>query len=281
MRIASRVSLGTGVAILTIAAMGSVNLLIAHSSPPVGKGYQVRHEGNWIYFDRRSPRRPADKIEKVSGFLDSNGNCQGGLRGSVNQTDKRVTEGVEVAFNPNTCESIYEIRFLTPKEVQDLRTKNQIPAPVPRTREPATAAPSSGEVLVPFAASSSAAYTESWFEDPPGWNVTWTRVTTEWSYNGTCVLSASGSKNWTKMTQTGWALISEDWSNTVGCQNSSSALYAEFKNGLFCLTIDTFNTYDRTEVRGEENGTASFYWPASKRGGCVGLLSHHYLTGFM
>lgn len=134
MRIASRVSLGTGVAILTIAAMGSVNLPIAHSSPPVGKGYQVRHEGNWIYFDRRSPRRPADKIEKVSGFLDSNGNCQGGLRGSVNQTDKRVTEGVEVAFNPNTCESIYEIRFFNTKRGAGPANKK----PDPSTRTPNT-----------------------------------------------------------------------------------------------------------------------------------------------
>lgn len=283
-----RSKLQIGLLGLVLAFAATASLQPANAVPAPGRGYAVRLDGDWVRFDRHEHRRPADKIETIRGSQTPDGGCRGGTSGRLDQSLNRVVVGVEIAFNPSTCESVYEIRYLTASEVEELRASHKVPRPPDPEPEPAVPAPQgSANTSDPQPAAntlqtkSAAAFTESWYEDPPGWNVTGTRVTTNWSYNGNCVVTAGGTKNRTHRSQTGWGLVSEDWQNTTSCTQSRSALYAKFRDGVFCLGIDTFNTYERAEVLGEENGTASFYWPASKSGGCTNLLSHRHLTGFL
>ena len=54
-----------------------------------------------------------------------------------------------------------------------------------------------------------------------------------------------------------------------------SSSYAHFRNGIFCLTIDTHTYYDRNNAYGKYNGYLVGQVTWRKSGGCTGLLSFH------
>lgn len=180
------------------------------SDAAVPVGFVVRYSGDWVIYDRGTT--PLDgRVDLVQGKRTIDGACQ--MLQSAS-SDEHVTgvHGTEIAFNPETCESKYLVRKLSRKEVQALQPENVDP---PLTSHIVTGTSSTSTPKQ--VAASKSGWTQSWYEDPPGWDVTFTFVRTNWSYNGSCVTGASGTQEHRHMAQSGWTLSTWDWDNVYNC----------------------------------------------------------------
>lgn len=160
-----------------------------NSSDATGpEGYTVRYDGDWVIYDRGAEPRDG-RVELVRGEKDADGACQMSQSAS-SETHVTGVHGVETAFNPETCESKYHIRELNGDEVKAVQMEHSA------QDQPATYVgadtPKSEPANQP--AASKSGWTQSWYEDPPGWDVTYTFVRTTWNYNGSCVTSATGTQ---------------------------------------------------------------------------------------
>lgn len=242
-------------------------------------GFSVRHDGDWIIYEGGTPNLDTGtaRIELIQGKQTGDGWCQMEQSAS-SETHVPGVQGVEVAFNPTTCESKYLVSELSPEQVDSIQndTPREQPA-TPIDRDDLSA--DHGHGIQPAATKSG--WVQSWYEDPPGWDVTYTFVRTTWNYNGSCVTGASGAQEHRHMTQTGWQLYTYDWQNNYSCTKSSSNMFAAYYNDPFCPggNNTTHNTYNRTRVEGKANGSTYWAWPASKHGGCHTLLRHRYIIG--
>lgn len=54
-----------------------------------------------------------------------------------------------------------------------------------------------------------------------------------------------------------------------------SSNYGRYRNGSFCATIDTYNTYNRNTIHGYPDGQGNHILYTVAEGGCVGLLTGH------
>lgn len=270
---------GAGVAITCTALLS--NTAIAASQPSTQKmvpsGFDVRQDGSWTYYDRELPSEFTVRSE--DGGLDRDGKCS--FSSSMEMSgDEGLIEGVEIAYNAKSCQRKVAERRVTAATARAIEDEHYREVGAPQLESSPTEAPDSGSADTGMApAASRRAQTTSWFEDPPGIDVTWTKVTTSWNYNGSCVTSHSptAADNWFK--PSGWTRIGDSWSHPLYCAYSKSSAYRNFRNGKFCATIDTYNKYNNTEVVGKANGSSSYLWNNQKSGGCTSLLTHRYLAG--
>ena len=144
-------------------------------------------------------------------------------------------------------------------------------------KETEAAGPGGARALARSAATHSAGYYKSWFEDPPGIDVNSVRNNVNWYWNGSYVYSGTCSYNYGWFSASGWGLKENDF--LCQYQNSQTQLrsssYAHFKNGIFCAFIDTHTYYERNNAYGKYNGVLSGQVNWRKTGGCTGLLSFH------
>ncbi|RIK16664.1 MAG: hypothetical protein DCC50_04270 [Acidobacteria bacterium] len=243
-------------------------------------GFEVRTEGDWIVYDRGKLAEDGT-LEVVQGEKADDGTCLMGDSAS-SRSNVGAVYGVEIEFNPTTCQSKYWVRELTIDERDRVWSDEVGPGvqvDAPAVRVPDVGALGGAASYLPAATKSG--WTQSWYEDPPGWDVTYTFVRTTWTYNGSCVSGASGAQEHRHMGQTGWVLLGWDWNNVYSCAKSSSNIYAAYKNDPFCPGSGntTYNTYNRTRAEGKPDGSTYWAWPAVKSGGCSSLLSHKYLYG--
>lgn len=97
------------------------------------------------------------------------------------------------------------------------------------------------------------------------------RNSTNWSYNGSCVLSSTARANYSWRCGGGWSKQAGDLNDGHNCDRSASTSYATFRNGIFCLTIDTCNTYDRNRTFGQENGGYTWSYEGTNETGRITL----------
>ncbi len=222
------------------------------------------------------------KVVTIEGRKNPDGSCTISDSGSVPPGGLAVRSD-EIAFNPITCQS----------QIARYRLSNEEAALADDAAEDTARASSSEESsgsgrnvtggpgdAASMAVSSEGAYSRTWYEDPPGIDVTSVRNSTNWTYNGSCVLSQTGRAHYSWFTTSGWSKIGEDFEAGYNCSRSRSSSYARFRNGVFCLTIDTYNTYDRNRIFGQEDGGYNWSYDATKSGGCTALLSIHHSAAF-
>jgi hypothetical protein len=127
------------------------------------------------------------------------------------------------------------------------------------------------------AATHSAGYYKSYFEDPVGIDVNSVRNNVDWYWNGSYVYNGYCSYHYGWYSTSGWGLHENNffcrYENSQTQVRSSS--YAHFKNGIFCAFIDTHTYYDRNNAYGKYNGYLTGHVNWRKEGGCTGLLSFH------
>lgn len=118
----------------------------------------------------------------------------------------------------------------------------------------APAATGSGGVS-PAATYSGSGYERAWFEDVVGLELNEVKSNISFSYNGSCVTSASGSGYWWWRSGTGWESPTNrgSWIST-SCNNSKVWSQADYRNTGFCWPY-TSNTHFRgVTVQGRYNG---------------------------
>lgn len=239
-------------------------------SPPAGPG--------WKTYADSVPTSAT--VSVVKGRKNRDGSCTLSASGTVPPGGLAVHSD-EIAFNASTCESqISEYRLSNEEAVAaDAAGESEAgeSSSLSATGESITANSTDLSALATY---SEGAYSRTWYEDPPGLDVTSVRNSTNWSYNGNCVLSNTARANYSWLSGSGWSKLSDDLNGGYTCAHSISTSYAKFKNGIFCLTIDTYNTYDRNRIYGQENGGYTWSYDVTKSGGCTGLLSVHHSSAF-
>ena len=127
---------------------------------------------------------------------------------------------------------------------------------------------------------SRSAWHRTYYEDPPGIDVTAVKTNVSWNYNGSCVTSAWGqTASYSYFNTSGWSI---DWKSTTKgrtCSSGWTKARAQFFNGIFCAGGDTWTKYDPNRINGQENGTYTMNWSANKWGACSSWLSFHRTHG--
>lgn len=153
------------------------------------------------------------------------------------------------------------------------------------------------------------AYTWAWYDEPARWvaeqdvedegvlpPVNWVRTDVTWEPDGTCAVAA-GAYGATDLydyhfSGSGWSRVSRDWQHSLQGGTTSvcpgpihSRGFLHYRNVPFCLGLGALpfvppdprgptNTYyEPTAVEGYKDGTARYYWQATRKaGGCQELL---------
>ncbi len=128
-------------------------------------------------------------------------------------------------------------------------------------------ATSSAEVST-AATYSGSGYERAWFEDVAKLALNEVRSNVSFSYNGSCVTSASGSGYWWWRSGTGWNPPTNkgSWISTT-CNNSQVASQADYSNSGFCLGYTSNTHYRGVTVEGRYDGylfrwVNSWWWNA-------------------
>lgn len=223
------------------------------------------------------------RVSIIKGKKNANGSCTLSQSGSVEPGGLAVHSD-EIAFNLTTCESQLADYELSNAEAVTADASGERGAAASHAASEAPTTPSSEGGSPPgptaLATFSEGAYSRTWYEDPPGLDVTSVRNSTNWSYNGSCVLSNTARANYSWLSGSGWSKQASNLAGGYTCARSKSSSYAKYRNGIFCLTIDTYNVYDRNNIYGQENGGYTWSYDATKSGGCTALLSIHHSAAF-
>ena len=115
---------------------------------------------------------------------------------------------------------------------------------------------------------------ETWYEDPPGKDVTrvWSYV--DFYFGGGCVhnpADAYPGEYW--FPDSGWGRESSNWIENDNCGSIYGSIYAKYRNPYWrCNGGATYNEYDRTLLFGYPDGSLDGSHDARRWGGCSGLL---------
>ena len=121
--------------------------------------------------------------------------------------------------------------------------------------ETALASHGGNERSLSAARATSSAYYEVWWEDFVNIDTTKVRSNIAWTWNGSCVTSASGSGYFWWRSGTGWSRVSRSVYITTGCTYRRVYSDAHYRNGAFCWPLPATHTYyDNVTVRGAYNG---------------------------
>jgi hypothetical protein len=124
-----------------------------------------------------------------------------------------------------------------------------------------------------------AALKTAW-EDPLGIDVNSVQNTTDWHWNGNCVVSPvqnSQAQDW--YTPTGWWRDSQNFQHSWNCTQTTSSSFGHFANDNFCPGGGnrTHAYYDRNIVHGRYNGAATRSQNSWISGGCSFLLHKYWV----
>jgi hypothetical protein len=213
---------------------------------------------------------PGAQQVTIEGALDEFGECAIPMVSALPPTSETASID-EIAHNPDTCTS--KVLVSTTEAVDEPESDAE------KNEGSATPEVSSGTLSdAGIQAVRSAGYYKSYYEDPVQLDVNSVKNSTEWSWNGSSVLSSpvpKGGYNYGWYSPSGWSLKENDWRNTYTSTQTTSSSKVHFRNGSFCATIDTHTNYNRNNVHGRKDGYLLGDVKAKKSGGCTSLLSFH------
>lgn len=242
----------------------------------------------------------------LNGERLSDGSCRITHEGRIPANEEMAA--IEVAYDPGTCRSLVEIG--TWKGDDELITGEGNRGKTDREHaEQSADARATGRRVRSAASTRKRAYTWAWYDDPLRWTeedvedegvippVNWVRTDVTWEPDGTCVVP-TGAYGATDLydyylSETGWSRVSRRWGQPL--QQGASGYcggpiyskgFLHYRNVPFCVALTaplpylppdprgpTNTYYEPTAVEGYKDGTARFYWQATrKEGGCNELL---------
>lgn len=202
--LAATASLSDGASASSHSAVTMPNEPTRTVSPPAGPGWNVYTDSVPL----------SATVSIVEGKKNADGSCTFSASGSVPPGGLAVHSD-EIAFNATTCESqVSEYQLSNDEAVAaDAAGESEGGKATGLTvteSTPSASGAAKGSGVSPLAIGSDGAYSRTWYEDPPGFDVTSVRNSTNWSYNGTCVLSNTARAQYSWIDATGWDLLSDD-----------------------------------------------------------------------
>lgn len=124
----------------------------------------------------------------------------------------------------------------------------------------------------------SSAYYRVWWEDIFNIRVNEAKSNIAWSYDGSCVTSASGSLSPYWFTTSGWTKTYSGVWITNGCASRKVYSVAIYKNGAFCWPGDVFTYYNNVTVQGTATNGLSGWYDATWTDSPIGCPPLHFHT---
>jgi hypothetical protein len=192
--------------------------------------------------------------------------------GEVSSDPAGGTEGLvwhqrETAVNPNQCQVDVEEAWLSQGA---LETSGLLPTESPS----GTAATDVGEGEEAALAATSYknnGYIRGYVEDPPNLDVSSTTSQVKWTERSNGCVSWWSESRWYWLSGSGWTDVQRTNDRHLTCQHGLQT-FGKYKNGIFCLTNDTFTQEDVDfHTRGHRASWAS--WDVQRLGGCSWLLN--------
>lgn len=183
-------------------------------------------------------------------------------------------EGDEVAFNPTTCQALYDVG-----PIQD---SNATTDATNSSTDESSGSLGGGTSCC----ATTAAYLKTYWEDPVGIDVTSLRNDVEWNWHyGVCDNWMKWKRRATWYSPSGWVLNWVGDNPSIVCDQARSISHAQMENAPFCFTISggppTYTTYYYNhEIWGDPYGIAHYTYHDVVSGGCTSLLSHHYSAAY-
>lgn len=133
----------------------------------------------------------------------------------------------------------------------------------------------------PSTRANTGAFHKTYYEDPPGIDVTSVQADIRWSYDWSCVTNSwDHVGHWGWYSPSGWVRDNHSVNAYRYCDGATTIVYGLFHNTPFCWPYPaTYNEYDVTVVKGQKDGSYWMQWNAYKWGGCNELLSFHRTHG--
>jgi hypothetical protein len=114
-------------------------------------------------------------------------------------------------------------------------------------------------------------------EDPPQIDVTTTKSYLTWSTDDVYLYSDHKAE-WGWFTGSGWGRESYNWTHDNNGWYAYTDTTAHYRNGVFCLTIDTHTYHNQTYFEGWYDGYWYWSYQVDKSGGCTDLLHYEYIA---
>jgi hypothetical protein len=260
-----------GCVVALVALLGSN---VARASRPADEGtvdgVTIDSQGR-VHYDVDLTELPGHEIVTEPGLRTSAGTCsfsalQQGVAG-----EPTVLVVTEVSFDPNTCtrtlaRAAYSRDALPPSVREKLADQ-----PGATTDERSSGSTSESEMGIQATWSGSIKVN---VEDPPQIDVTTTKSILTWTSGG----SATQRSEWGWYSPTGWSRVSYDSWHYDGSTLGFTSTTAHYRNGTFCLTIDTHTYHNVTLFTGYFNGGWEWSYEVDKSGGCTSLLHYEYIV---
>jgi hypothetical protein len=184
---------------------------------------------------------------------------------------QRVVQSRQTSIDYSTCVSTY----VTGVPI----TGKPVPVEASGSEEYAasTAAPSRPDDRASRTRSllaTSSGYYRIWWEDFVGLDLHTTKSIINWTWNGSCVTTGSGSNYWWWQSATFWRKISGSGTFGGNCASRHNTTTAHFRNSVICsdVFLTTNSYYNGVRVAGAYNGTLSAYnYGTSSTGACLPL----------
>lgn len=266
-------------------SMASLSVGTAAQAEPDG-GVQVLANG--VTVDRQGrvdynvdlSELPGASISTEKGVQTQAGSCKfnTGQRGKAGNA--KVLVVTELSFDPTTCSrqvaraeyprnqlpASVRAKLTTQQDTSEKRSAaDEAPLPVaPTAPKAALAAAWSGSLKVNV-------------EDPPQIDVTTTHSFLDWSTDGVYLYSDHRAE-WGWFTGSGWGRESGRFSYDNNGSWAYTDVAGHFRNGVFCLTIDTHTYHNKTYFEGWYDGYWYWEYEVDKSGGCTDLLHYEYIA---
>jgi hypothetical protein len=273
-----RLRLGTvAIGVLAASSLAALAPPAAGAAEPRGvSGTTVGADGVYRYSVDLA-QLPGATVHADRGVRQPTGACQfaDSARGRPSGSGK-VLYVTEISFDPATCtrqlaRAEYPRSAVPPAVRAKLVSPEQAEASA--TKPSRKAGPTAGVgTLASWAGS-----LQVNVEDPVQINVTTTRSTLGWSYDGTYLYGNHGAL-WDWFSPSGWSRNAYHWNYGNTGWYAYTDTYGKYRNGVFCLTIDTWTEHLQTYFEGWYDGWWYWSYRVNKWGGCTALLHYEYIA---
>lgn len=244
---------------------------------------QAPEDHHVVFYPQQEPLLDS-RLLTLKGQPTATGVCQFAFPVLTLGPDEEVVQARQISTDYTDCTTVVEIGIPI----------GDAPDPLAKTEGEsetleavAEGGPQGGVDLVPpgelrreiaAASGTSSAYYRVWWEDIVNWRVNEAKSNIAWSYNGSCVTSASGSLTPYWLTTTGWTKTYSGVWITTGCSSRKVYSVVIYKNGAFCWPGDVFTYYNNVTVRGTATNGLSGWYDATWTDSPIGCPPLHFHT---
>ncbi len=247
----------------------------AKSAAPTRVDQTYRDGAGVVHYAFQPSGLPGARAVRQTGRAIRSGSCafSGSGTGRADRTGPKVTVMTETTFDARTCTRELAVatysRALAPASVVgklDASPTATTSGAAAGTRGPLAPAVTRyiGSLKVNV-------------EDPAQIDVTSTKSRVEWS-GRSCVSSSYHNAYWHWFSGSGWRRTNAHWSYGRNCRRAYTNTYGKYRNGVFCVTIDTYTEHKQTRFDGRPRGGWHWAYHVDKWGGCNGLLHYEHIV---